>query len=127
MTAACCLLFGVNAKAIVHKCVDENETTHYQNTACKENIEVEIINVSGEHDAVDNDARKRQQSYKLAALPNSRYNRVISKIDSMEQHKKECKQLRLQYEIAQQEVVKKCKKTEIFIVTSLLIKLSRRS
>lgn len=105
----CWVISSVQVQATVYKCIDENQTIHYQKTSCQENAKETVMDVSETPEIVDYTEQKKRSSVDL----NTHYqkqskNKSVSN-DAMKLHKRQCARLRNDYKKAQQEVVRKCK------------------
>ncbi|TDR23633.1 uncharacterized protein DUF4124 [Marinicella litoralis] len=106
----CFLLCLADAMATVYKCVDENQTIHYQNTQCDAHLDATVMNVTDVPEIVDYSARQNNQSNQHASSYKHRVNQSSEQNDPMVWRKQLCNRLWSQYKKAQKEVVRKCKK-----------------
>ncbi len=106
----CGLLAVFNVHAVVYKCVDENQSIHYQKKACKEQQESSVMNVNEEAELIDYSVQQNAQAVKYPKVDNKQSNIKQSTDDYRQAHQRQCRKLRSEYKNEQKAVVQKCKK-----------------
>ncbi len=122
----CGLLAVFSAHAVVYKCVDENQSIHYQKKACKEQQESSVMNVNEEEtESIDYSVQQKAQVVKYPKVDNKQSIIKQTTDDYRQAHQRQCRKLRSEYKNEQKSVVQKCKNDRDIYCNQTAAKIER--
>lgn len=106
----CSLMYFVNTHATVFKCVDENQTIHYQTIECKEQQKSSVMNVSEEAEQINYTVQKKSIEVVRKRTENSQSKSKTDSKEKFDYQKQQCRFLKSDYRKRLETEFQKCKK-----------------